>query len=390
MDIDYKKYQKKLDEVSPSFCKAKWTSCYIYLQNFQTGSCYHPLPHNIDKNELKKNIHAFHNTKTKIQARKEMLNGIRPEECDYCWIAENNNSISDRAIQSYDFEKFSDFEYSLSDQIKPKLVEVILDNTCNFHCMYCNSNLSSKWQQILNEPVSKTSDENIELFLKWFESIRNDLYRLKFSGGETLLSKNFHRFIDNITEKQSYKLTVDTNLCVPEKNWQNFLSKIKYFPKVHVCCSLDAIGEYAKYTRPEYNEEMFWTRIKELQAYKTLIPIQLTINAVNFFYFIPLLDRILEYRKDYKDIIFYINIVTNPDWQNVEILPYDIRSAQTKNIQIWLDKNKDYLNNDEIEFVKRLVNHSNRDTFDKTKFEKLKSYLDWYYTTVSFTPKRIF
>jgi len=81
--------QQQLDGVSPSMCVAKWQQVSLLLGTGQTHSCHHPPPHKISVDEIKINVSALHNSNYKKQQRRLMLEGSRPEECDYCWRAED-------------------------------------------------------------------------------------------------------------------------------------------------------------------------------------------------------------------------------------------------------------------------------------------------------------
>ena len=92
MGIDKKKdesYQqwrdRTIDKISPSFCGAKWYNATIWLNSGSTASCHHPPAHKIPVEEVQKNFKAIHNTKYKKMVRKQMLDGERPKECDYCF-----------------------------------------------------------------------------------------------------------------------------------------------------------------------------------------------------------------------------------------------------------------------------------------------------------------
>ena len=52
-----------LNEVSPSFCTAKWKQVTLHLHSGQTHSCHHPVPHKIPLDEIADNPSALHNTK---------------------------------------------------------------------------------------------------------------------------------------------------------------------------------------------------------------------------------------------------------------------------------------------------------------------------------------
>ena len=96
-------FRDKLNEVGCGFCLAKWTQVTIHLQNGETHSCHHPVPHKIPLLELRRNPSALHNTKHKKRQRRAMLNGERPAECDYCWRVEDSGpEFSDRTYKSFE------------------------------------------------------------------------------------------------------------------------------------------------------------------------------------------------------------------------------------------------------------------------------------------------
>ena len=69
------------NEVSSTFCLAKWHHVTMYLQTGETHSCYHPAPHKIPLLDVFETPSALHNTAHKKQERKMMLEGKRPSEC---------------------------------------------------------------------------------------------------------------------------------------------------------------------------------------------------------------------------------------------------------------------------------------------------------------------
>ena len=103
--------KEKLDKVGCGFCLAKWTQVTIHLGSGFNHSCHHVKAHKIDLEELKKNPNVLHNTGFKKNVRKQMLNGERPGECDYCWrIEDNTDKFSDRVYKSADEFSWSDYD----------------------------------------------------------------------------------------------------------------------------------------------------------------------------------------------------------------------------------------------------------------------------------------
>ena len=119
---------KKLNEVSPSFCLAKWYNVSIHIPTGQTHSCYHPRSHKIPLEEIKIDVGALHNTNYKKEQRTLMLKGERPSECEFCWqIEDSGSNLSDRAYRSKDvFEEHLLEEAKTIENPHPRYVEVIV------------------------------------------------------------------------------------------------------------------------------------------------------------------------------------------------------------------------------------------------------------------------
>ena len=155
MGIDKKKdesYQqwrdRTIDKISPSFCGAKWYNATIWLNSGSTASCHHPPAHKIPLEEVQKNFKAIHNTKYKKMVRKQMLDGERPKECDYCWKVEDlgKNYVSDRTYKSVIYKEedlnLCKSKYSFTEDVPLKTLEIAFDANCNFSCSYCNASFS--------------------------------------------------------------------------------------------------------------------------------------------------------------------------------------------------------------------------------------------------------
>ncbi|WP_158809990.1 twitch domain-containing radical SAM protein, partial [Beijerinckia sp. L45] len=229
MASDLEKTRDRLNAVSPSFCLAKWSHVTIHLQNGHTHSCHHPATHHIPVEELAGNPSALHNTQFKKERRKEMLEGVRPAECQYCWTVEDAapGNISDRTVKSSEPWAAESFEESRTApwdaNITPTYVEVSFSNVCNLKCSYCDPRDSSKWAEEIkqfghyptttrfNDPKHLTKAKShpiperetnpyVEAFWKWWPDLLPKLKVFRITGGEPLLSKHTMRVLEWIIE----------------------------------------------------------------------------------------------------------------------------------------------------------------------------------------------
>jgi hypothetical protein len=291
-----------LNSTGPGFCLAKFTQGTLHLGTGMTHACHHPSPHEIPLNEIRSNPGALFNTNKLKIARREMLEGKRPSECDYCWRIEDNGNNSDRFFKSLEPWAIEDHDnISTSDpdkDIYPTYLEVDFSNVCNFSCIYCGPEFSSKWVDVLKQhgPIKllentkhvrwaqgwqdldniayKNREENpyVTAFWKWFPEAYKHLKVYRITGGEPLLSKETFNSMDWLIQNPNTELefSINSNLGVPDKLWNQFIEKLKvlvngnYIKRFTMFTSVDAWGQRAEYIRPGLNFETFKNRYEQL------------------------------------------------------------------------------------------------------------------------------
>ena len=365
----YQKVKDKLDSVGCGFCLAKWTQVTMHLHNGMTHSCHHPSPHKIPLDEILENPTALHNTNYKKEKRKEMLEGKRPKECDYCWkVEDNSNSFSDRVFKSEEpwslpfFEEISTAKWDTN--YNPKYVEVAFSNACNFKWSYCGPMFSSKWVEEVEKhggyPTTgnfnnleyfketktlpfKHSEENpyVEAFWKWWPDLYKDLHTFRITGGEPLLAKDTWKVLDYIIEQENpnrnLHFAINSNLGSPDKLIDGFIEKINKIESEGrvkdfvIFTSADAWGKQAEYGRNGLDFEQFWKNInKILEKCPTVtIGIMCTYNAFSVFSFDELINNVYELKKKYSSlkrawttaVTLDASYLRFPQHQTVQVLP---------------------------------------------------------------------
>ena len=418
--------KKKLDGVGCGFCLAKWTQVTMHLGTGMTHSCHHPSPHKIPLAELKRNPSALHNTKHKKTRRKEMLEGKRPSECNYCWnVEDNSSSYSDRVFKSTepwsinDFDKIKDSYWR--DDFNPRYVEVSFGNTCNFACAYCGPQYSSKWVEEIEKyggyPTEhkfnsiddikardqmpyKQSEENpyIEAFWKWWPNLFPDLHTFRITGGEPLLLKDTFKVLEYIQKhhnrNSNISLAINTNLGVPDKLIDKFITIAKDLcennkvRELIIFTSVEATGAQAEYARFGLNYEKFWNNVDKVlsELPKVTVNIMATYNALSVFSYSDLIDRVFEYKKKYANGQRYwvsaLQLDTSylrwPTHLSVKILKPEHKELILKSAEKALYYGIKHFTNDnygfsnvEIQKIKRLYDYAIGTTdFDENKYRK--------------------
>jgi organic radical activating enzyme len=391
----YQEYKKKvLDPVSDSFCAAKWYNSTIWLGAGITASCHHPKAHPIPLLELKKDYKALHNTEFKKKQRKMMLEGERPQECEYCWKIEDidRNNVSDRVFKSIIYKendvsllKHKDWKES----VDLKTLEISFDRTCNFACSYCNPGFSSTWVKDIKEQgkytglsgdavehytttndwgqIYKPSEENpyVDAFWKWWPELSKTLFELRVTGGEPLMSPQFWKLVDWFTANEGSRIrfAANSNLGSDQKLIDKLIEKshfIKTFDLYTSCESIDFQAEYIRDGLIYKNWKNNLINVIEKGHFRKVV-IMMTVNALCLFGITDFMDQMLElknkYGRDYP--IMSLNILRYPSFQSAAALPDHIKEKAKNQLQAWFDKNKNSLSLHQFELdgIQRLMDY---------------------------------
>jgi MoaA/NifB/PqqE/SkfB family radical SAM enzyme len=366
----YLRVKSELDEVGKGMCLAKWTQVTLQLQSGHNHSCHHPATHKISETEIARNPSALHNTRYKKQRRREMLNGERPTECDYCWNVEDNSErFSDRIFKSAE-----SWSYPFKDEIinsdwrqdyNPKYVEVAFSNACNFKCSYCGPAYSTKWAEeikthggyptldnfnsndwLLKEnkvPILQSEyNPYVEAFWKWWPELYRDLHTFRITGGEPLLSKDTWGVLDYIINEENpnkdLKLAINSNLGAPDHLINKFIEKIKRIEDENrvkefvIFTSVDTWGEQAEYIRNGLEFNRFWDNVNKIleNCPRVILTFMATYNALSVFKYDKLISEVHKLKSLYGNDDRYWNSATfldtsylrYPQHQTIKILPY--------------------------------------------------------------------
>lgn len=366
-----------LDSIGKGMCLAKWTQVTMQLQTGHNHSCHHPNTHKISELEIARNPSALHNTKFKKQRRKEMLEGKRPEECDYCWgVEDNSDRFSDRVFKSseswsWDYRE-EIFNSNWRDDYNPKYVEVAFSNACNFKCSYCGPAFSSKWVEEVenyggypttdgfNDPEwmkkedkfpIKHSEYNpyVEAFWKWWPDLYRDLHTFRITGGEPLMNKDTWDILDYIINEpnpnRELKLAINSNLGSPDKLIDRLIEKIKRIEdegrvkEFVIFTSCDTWGEQAEYIRTGLEFDRFWNNVNRIleSCPRVILTFMSTYNALSVFNYSKLINEVYNLKKTYGSSDRYWSSATFldtsylrwPQHQTVKVLPHQF----SKNIE---------------------------------------------------------
>jgi organic radical activating enzyme len=365
-----------LDSVGPGFCLAKWTDSTMHLGIGKNHSCHHPYPHQIPLHELKENPAALHNSSYKKTVRKEMLEGQRPEECNYCWkIEDSGQPNSDRVLMSKKkdvvvfYKKIKNSSYQ--DNWNPTYLEVSFSNICNFACAYCGPQYSSKWLGEINArgPYTDSGNYNfadkkiildhsnnpyIDAFWEYLPTIYKNLRILRITGGEPTLSKHTDKLLDFISKNPNKKmsLVINSNLGISRPLLEEFVGKLQSvrnnLKKIEISTSGESHSTKAEYVRDGVD---YYQWLDNCRYVLDTIPnlrlnLMCTYNIFSITSFTLFLKDIRDIKENYKNVTVSVSCLRDPHFMSIANAPREWES---------------YLN-ESLEFIK---SNFSKETYDR-------------------------
>jgi organic radical activating enzyme len=380
------------------------------LGSGQSTSCHHPPAHAIDREELKTNPRAIHNTPTKKLDRAMMQGGDRPRGCEYCWKIEDmgRDAVSDRVYKSkiYPIAALDEAFTTPADQdVNLRTLEIAFDRTCQFACSYCNPAFSSTWvkdiqrngayQGLISDGrnhFTHTHDQAqlytfnevnpyVDAFFAWWETdLHRTLQELRITGGEPLMSGYTWKLIDWFKQNQgksTTRLAINSNLGFDEEKLSEFIEAVRPLSHVELYTSMEATWAQAEYIRDGLDYHQWHDNVQSLVESGAVkaVHVMCTINALCLDSLVAHLDTMLELKQLYgRDAVnFTLNILRFPSFQSALVLPDHLRTRYRLELEQWLFMNQrnPLLHEHEINHTQRLIDYldvvqtPHSDTFER-------------------------
>jgi organic radical activating enzyme len=385
MDIKKMKQWKieNLDSKSATFCGSKWYNASVWLSQGWTTSCHHNPPHAIDVDAIAANPMAMHNTPIKKQERAMMQQGLRPKNCQFCWVMEDTDpdALSDRVWTSWGGQMTpeqlnSAFDQSADDDFDLTYLEFVPDRTCNLGCSYCAPSISTTWARDItqngpyqnlptdhrnhyktngNEFVDyKYGDANpyADAFFKWWDSsLHKTIKQIRISGGEPMMSGHTWKLMDWLSEhagEADCRVEMTTNLAYDQDTLMRFLDACS---RVSVPIWLFTSGECTEkkieYVRDGLDWELWNNNIDHVlnSGVIAMTGICGTLSAASADGFTDFLYWLADRKRNAprnpnnsKSLMLSVNPVRFPTFQNVVILPPALRLEYSQEIDKFLEQ----------------------------------------------------
>jgi organic radical activating enzyme len=332
----FKKTSKLPNKIFPikseTACQLKWNWSTIFLTTEETASCHRTNHHKFDTNTFN-----FHNTPSKLDDRRRMLEGQWPEVgCDYCHDIERAGGQSDR-ITNLNFPGIhAPPELDLNTQavsVTPRILEVYFDNTCNLKCLYCGPHFSSLWdaenikfgQPAFNK--SSNIESNKQKIFDWIKINGHQLTVFNILGGEPLYQRELEQCLDIFDQRPApeLKLQIFTNLNCKLLHLQKIVYRIKQLidqdklREFEITASLDCWGDPQEYVRYPLNLKNWETNFEFLVGQKWInLIVSSTVTPLTIKTLPELLEKIQTWNQT-RRVYHYQNSVNGPSYMFIDM-----------------------------------------------------------------------
>ena len=187
---------------------------------------------------------------TNVSAQQNIVGNQPVATCHTCYDLEGNKSgfniISDRIFYIRELKKVPTDTYQAGN-FDLQTVDVRWTNLCNFACVYCGSDFSSKWAAELNEYLDTPTAIQKQQFKNYIFENAHKLKHVYLAGGEPLLMKENEELLDLLkSTNPGVNLRINTNLSKVDTR---VFDKICEFEHVHWTVSVETIEEEFEYIR---------------------------------------------------------------------------------------------------------------------------------------------
>lgn len=288
----------------------------------------------------------YYKSEEMINLRKDMFNEVFSKEtneiCNHCIINKKNNIKSKNDFDNEKYLKKQDtirtlelYENGICDESNIQYLNIkMLGNFCNFKCIMCNGESSSKiaLENKKHNLISIDSKDilipyekiGFEKYLHYVEKIMYHCKKIMIVGGEPLIHPNFKKLYYMLLNHKNRKkiiISISTNLSVIPDYLLNYDNEFRYFS---ITSSIDGVSRKGEYIRNGLNWEIYDKNIKKILQNKNIHSFcNFSTQTLNIGY----VDEIFDYLESISFNKNNINLshVTNPLMFNPINLPKEIK-----------------------------------------------------------------
>jgi sulfatase maturation enzyme AslB (radical SAM superfamily) len=322
---------------NPYFCPIPWTGL-MYNFDGKVKNCIRsdrsmPIG-NLQDTPIQNIVGGDENTN-----RQQRILDCKPvESCQTCYDLERGKKgfdiISDRIFYIRELKKVP-LETYQARNFDLQTIDVRWSNLCNFACVYCSSEFSSKWADELKIHPLTPSIEQLEKFEQYIYNHAHNLRHVYLAGGEPLLMKENLALLQKLNPE--VQLRINTNLSKVDTK---VFDAVCQFKNVHWTISAETLADEFEYIRYGGNWADFLDNLNTINGLNHKISFNMLWFLLNYNSVFDFVDHMKS--LGFHNNSFIIGALLNPLYLNIRHLPDNVLNLLKKKLEHRLNENPGY------------------------------------------------
>ena len=320
---------------NPSFCPMPWTGL-MYNFDGKIKNCIRSagLLGNIKDQPIKSIL--VENNRPRQQ---QIINQQPVDTCHTCYDLERGKKgfdhISDRIFYIRELKSTPIDTYQVGN-FDLQTVDVRWTNLCNFACVYCGPEFSSKWSDELKIRHQNPTEQQTTDFKNHIYDHAGQLRHVYLAGGEPLLMKENLILLEKLNP--NVNIRINTNLSKVDTR---VFEAVCEFPNVHWTVSVETLAQEFEYIRHGGS----WTDfLDNLEIIKQLDH-KISFNMLHFLLNYNSIFDCVDFLKaqGFHNNSFIIGALLTPDYLNIRHLPEAVLNSVKNKLQDRINQKPGYL-----------------------------------------------
>ena len=318
-----------------SFCPMPWTGMMYNFDGTVKNCIRSAGPLGDIKNQSIDQILVDNN-----RPRQQQIVDQQPvPTCHTCYDLERGkrgfDHISDRVFYIRELKNIPTDTYQVGN-FDLHTVDVRWTNLCNFACVYCGPEFSSKWSTELKIQSQVPDQQQLMDFKNYIYDHAGQLKHVYLAGGEPLLMKENLILLEKLNP--DVNIRINTNLSKVDTR---VFEAICEFPNVHWTVSVETLAQEFEYIRHGGSWTDFLDNLNKINQ----LGHKISFNMLHFLLNYNSIFDCVDFLKDlgFHNNSFVIGALLNPEYLNIRHLPQNVLNSVKSKLQDRIDQKPGYL-----------------------------------------------
>jgi len=274
------------------------------------------------------------------QFRQQQIVDQQPvETCHTCYKLERSKKgfdhISDRVFYIRELKNVPTNTYQINN-FDLQTIDVRWSNLCNFACVYCGPEFSSKWSDELKIRHAVPSYQQLTDFKNYIYDHADQLKHVYLAGGEPLLMKENLALLEKLDTNTNIR--INTNLSKVDTQ---VFDAVCRFQNVHWTVSVETLAEEFEYIR--YGGS--WIDFLDNLAIIKQLNHKISFNMLHFLLNYNSIFDCVDFLKQlgFHNNSFIIGALLSPEYLNIRHLPENVLNSVKSKLQDRINQKPGYL-----------------------------------------------